>query len=84
MVTAATYGKVKVWKQTAINRAMGNKMQQNNMMEHYTAIKQDKPELWMSIQTGHKNILYEWKKQDAHHWCLWCIIKTKQSPTPIK
>ena len=49
MVTAATYGKVKVWKQTAINRAMGNKMQQNNMMEHYTAIKQDKPELWMSI-----------------------------------
>ena len=49
MVTAATYGKVKVWKQSAINRAMGNKMQQNNMMEHYTAIKQDKPELWMSI-----------------------------------
>ena len=38
MFTASTFGKVKIWKQMAINRGMGNKMQ-HNMMEHYTAIK---------------------------------------------
>lgn len=36
---AAIFGKVNIWKQKSLNREMGNKMQNTNMMKQYTATK---------------------------------------------